>query len=118
MKFSLPSWLKRITVNVCLDKLRKQKRKPANFSCEISETEIENLFASNKTTEDILSDKDLAEKLLSHISPEDQAILRMYYEDGMNISEISEITGWSNSKIKTRTCRARKALRKVLKKYM
>ena len=121
-EFSFAGWLKRITANACLDTLRKQKRKPENLTCEFSDNEIENLFANvqpdKKTVEDILVERDLAEKLLSHIEPEDRAILRMFYEDGMNVGEIAEITGWSKSKIKIRTFRARKALRKVLKKYL
>ncbi len=117
--YSLAGWLKRITANVCIDTLRKNKRKPENLSCEFAETENESLFTdSKKTIEEILSEKDLANKLLSHVSPEDQAVLRMFYGEGMNVSEISEITGWSKSKIKTRTCRARKALRKIIKKYL
>lgn len=121
-EFSFAGWLKRITANACLDTLRKQKREPESLTCEFSEIEIETLFADGqpdkKTIEDILVEKDLAEKLLSHIEAEDRAILRMYYEDGMEISEIAEITGWSKSKIKIRTFRARKSLRKLLKKYL
>lgn len=121
-EFSLASWVKRITANACLDTLRKQKRKPENLSCELSENEFENLFADlhqdKKTVEDFLIEKDLAEKLLSQLSAEDRAILRMSYEEEMTTNEIAEITGWSNSKIKIRTFRARKALRKILKKYM
>jgi RNA polymerase sigma-70 factor (ECF subfamily) len=121
-KYALAGWLKRITANVCLDTLRKQKRTPENLSCEISEEGIESLFGTNgndiKSAEDLLSDRDLAEKLLSHIPAEDEAILRMYYADGMKTREISEVTGWSNSKIKTRACRAKKHLRRILKKYL
>lgn len=121
-EFSFAGWLKRIAANACLDTLRKQKRKPENLTCEFSEGEIETLFADiqpdKKTLEDILVEKDLAEKLLSHIEAEDRAILLMFYEDGMNVGEIAEITGWSKSKIKIRTFRARKALGKVLKKYL
>lgn len=121
-EFSFAGWLKRITANACLDTLRKQKRKPESLTCEFSDNEVETLFADvqpdKKTVEDILVEKDLAEKLLSHIEAEDRAILRMYYEDGMDVGEIAEITGWSKSKIKIRTFRARKALRKVLKKYL
>ncbi len=121
-EFSFAGWLKRITANACLDVLRKEKRKPENLICEFSENEIENLFADvqpdQKTVEDILVGKDLAEKLLSHIEAEDRAILRMFYEDEMNVGEIAEITGWSKSKVKIRTFRARNALRKVLRKYL
>lgn len=121
-KFSFAGWLKRITANNCLDVIRKQQRKPENLSCELSDCEIGTLLtdvnSDKNTIEDFLIDKDLAEKLLSHLAVEDQAILRMFYEDGMNSGEIAEITGWSRSKVKIRTFRARKTLRRLLNKYM
>lgn len=121
-EFSLAGWLKRITANACLDVLRRQKRKPENLSCELSENDVEKVFAdigsSNKTVEDFLIDRDLAEKLLSNLDAEDRAILLMFYEDGMSMKEIAEITDWSCSKIKIRLFRAKRSLRKVLKKYM
>jgi RNA polymerase sigma-70 factor, ECF subfamily len=121
-EFSFAGWLKRITANACLDTIRKHKCKPENLSCELSDIEIETVFtdihSDKKTVEDFLVEKDLTEKLLSHIPAEDRAILLMFYEEGMNISEIAEITGWSCSKIKIRTFRSRKTLRKLLKKYL
>jgi RNA polymerase sigma-70 factor (ECF subfamily) len=121
-EFSLAAWIKRITSNACLDTLRQKKRKPENLSCELSDNEIETLYANTqpdkKTIEDFLVEKDLAEKILRHLRGEDRAILRMYYEEGMSVSEIAEITGWSCSKIKIRTYRSRRALRKLLKKYL
>lgn len=121
-EFSLAGWLKRITANACLDTLRKQKRKPENLSCELSEIEVETIFSDvqtdYKTAEDFLVNKDLAEKLLSNLEAEDRAILLMVYEDGMSMKEIAEITDWSCSKIKIRLFRAKKSLRKLVKKYM
>jgi RNA polymerase sigma-70 factor (ECF subfamily) len=120
--FSFASWIGKITTNACLDALRSQKRKPENLLCEFSEPETEILFAAasnnEKTVENLYVQRDLAEKLLSHLTDEDRAILQMLDAEEMSVSEVSEITGWSNSKIKIRAFRARNALRKVLRKFL
>jgi RNA polymerase sigma-70 factor (ECF subfamily) len=121
-EFSLAGWLGRITRNVCLDSLRNQKRKPENLFCEFSAERIEALFAvkgnNEKTAELLLAERDLAEKLLSHLQPEDRVILQMIYEEEMSISQVAEATGSSIIKIKVRAHRARYALRKILKKFL
>ncbi|MGI8556046.1 MAG: RNA polymerase sigma factor [Pyrinomonadaceae bacterium] len=119
--FSLVSWLGKITTNICLDILKKQQRKPENLLCELSETEKETLLADLKSdgkTEENLIERDLAEKLLAHLPTADRALLQMLYAEEMSVKQISEITGWSISKIKVRAFRARKSLRKVLRKFL
>ena len=120
--FSFASWIGKITTNACLDVLRTQKRKPENLWCDFSEAETEILFgdAANdeKTAENSLIERDLAEKLSSKLSVEDRAILQMLDAEEMSVREVSEITGWSNSKIKIRAFRARNSLRKILRNFM
>lgn len=120
--FSFASWIGKITNNACLDALRLQKRKPENLWCEFSEAETDILFrdAANdeKTAENSIVERDLAEKLLSHLSVEDRAVLQMLDAEEMSVREVAEITGWSNSKIKVRAFRARNALRKILRKFL
>lgn len=118
---SMASWLARITTNACLDALRSQNRKSENLLCELSDPEIEILFAasgSGKSTEKSLVERDLAEKLLSRLAAEDRAILQMLDAEEMSVSEVAEITGWSSSKIKIRAFRARNALRKILRRFL
>jgi len=120
--FSFASWIGKITTNACLDALRTQKRKPENLWCEFSEAETEILFAdaahNEKTAENSVVERDLAEKLLSRLSNDDRAILQMLDAEEMSVREVSEITGWSNSKIKIRAFRSRSALRKILRKFL
>lgn len=120
--FSFAGWIGRITTNVCLDMLRSQKRKPENLICELSDDEIEFLLTDapneEKTPENLLVERDLAKKLMSCLVSEDQAIMQMLYEEEMSVGEIAEIMGWSSSKIKIRAYRARKVLRKILKKFV
>ena len=120
--FSLPRWLGRITTNACLDALRSQKRKSENLLSELSDAEIEFLLSDapqeNQNAENALVERDLAEKLLSRLAADDRAILQMLHAEEMSVSEVAEITGWSNSKIKVRAHRARHALRKILRKFL
>ena len=120
--FSFAGWVGRITTNVCLDILRSRKRKPEDLVCELSTDEIEFLLADEpheqKTPETRLVERDLAEKLMSCLESKDQAIMQMLYEEEMSVGEIAEVTGWSSSKIKIRAYRARKLLRKILKKFV
>lgn len=119
---SLPGWLSRITSNACIDVLRSQQRKPENLLCEFSDEESEALMGSvpsrRSNVEGQTIHRDLAEKLLAHVSAEDRAILQMLYAEEMTINDISEATGWSNARIKGRAHRARHALRKVMRKFM
>lgn len=121
-EFSLAGWLARITTNVCLDALRNKKRKPENLACELSDEEAEFLFAdaqqNDKTTENLLVERDLAQKLLASLPAEDRALLQMLYEEELSVGEVADATGWSSSKIKVRAHRARHALRKMLRKFL
>jgi RNA polymerase sigma-70 factor, ECF subfamily len=120
--FSFAGWIGRITSNVCLDILRSRKRKPEDLVCELSSGELEFLLTDapneEKTPENLIVERDLAHKLLACLETKDQAILQMLYEEEMSVGEISDVTGWSISKIKIRAYRARKVLRKILKKFV
>lgn len=121
-EFSFPGWLRRIAVNACIDVLRSRKRKPEDLYCELNDAEtaaIATISASGKrSSEIVLSDRDLIDKLLSHLDAEDRAILQMLYTEEMSVAEIGKVFGWSVSKVKIRAWRSRRSLRKVLAKYM
>lgn len=117
---SMASWLARITTNSCLDALRSLNRKSENLLCDLTEPEIEILFAAagSGNTEKSLVERDLAEKLLARLAADDRAILQMLDAEEMSVSEVAEITGWSSSKIKVRAFRARNSLRKILRRFL
>ena len=120
--YSFAGWIGRIATNVCLDMLRNRKRKPEDLACELSTDEVEFLLADaprgEKTPESRAVERDLAEKLLACLETKDRAILQMLYEEEMSVGEISKLTGWSSSKIKIRAFRARRRLRKILKRFV
>ena len=119
---SFPSWLVTIASNTCLDTLRSQRRKPERLNCELDENEATALFelvtAEETRTEHAIAASDLAEKLLSHISPEDRGLLVMMYADEMSVADIAEAYGMTKANVKIRAWRARTALRKAFKKFL
>jgi RNA polymerase sigma-70 factor (ECF subfamily) len=61
---------------------------------------------------------DLADRLLSVLSPEDQQALLMIDGEDASIKEVAEATGWSESKVKVRAFRARKKVREAMEKLL
>src|SRR6478672_6509900 len=120
-ELSLAGWLSRITRNACIDTLRSLKRRPEDLSCDLSEDERSDLFAfasTELTAEQRHIDRDLAFKLLSKLSQEDQVLLQLIYVEGLSIGEAADALGWARPKTKLRAWRARNTLRKHLKRLM
>lgn len=117
---SFAAWLKRITVNTCLDELRKLQRRNENLISDLSEPEAASLLEStwdNPTAERHTVSRDLANKLLARLEPEDRLALTLLYEDEWSVAEIGEMLGWSVSKVKGRVHKARKHLQRAMKRF-
>lgn len=118
---SLPGFLARVAANASLDRLRSRKHKAENFFSELEDNEKSNLLeilCGDAEAENDFINRDLAEKLLSRLAAEDRAVLEMLDAEEMTVAEVSEITGWSNSKVKVKAHRARCALRKILRRFL
>jgi RNA polymerase sigma-70 factor, ECF subfamily len=115
---SLPSWLSRLTVNVCYDELRRKQRKPENLFSDLSDDDfdyVENLAErTSSNDEKMFVNKDLTEKLLSGLEVEDRLAITLYYAEEQTVSEVAVKLGWSESKLKTRLFRTRNYLRNIL----
>lgn len=98
----------RLTRNLCIDQLRRQR--PASLSA----------FNGSPET-DTLNDDERIERMMSVIAtlPSlQQTILRLRHLEGMEMKEIAALTGSSETAIRTALSRARKAVRtQYLKQY-
>lgn len=119
---SFIAWLSRITVRTCYDALRRTKRNESALS-DLSQEE-EALLAQrlqggqSADIESAAVSRDLASKLLDRLEPDDRLVLTLLSVSGLSVAEAAELTGWSVSKVKMRAHRARKALQKVLHKFV
>jgi len=119
---SLASWLVRITSNASFDTLRTLKRKPETLDCELSDRDADAIQLLTADTslaaESAILDRDLVDKLLARLAPDDRALLHMLYTEEMSIAEIAETLGWTRANVKIRSWRARRSLRKIIERFM
>jgi RNA polymerase sigma-70 factor (ECF subfamily) len=59
--------------------------------------------------------RELVEKLLERLSPEDRLVVTMLHLEGRSVEEVRQATGWSVPLVKVRAFRARQRLKKHLK---
>ena len=119
----MEGWLTRIATNTCLNMLRGAKRRPELTVSDLSEDEdqwLEHQMADSgqRSVEQNLVAADLADRLLSVLSPEDQQALLMIDGEQASIKEVAEVTGWSESKVKVRAFRARKKIREAMERLL
>ena len=94
------TWLSRITINRCINYLKKREK-------FVSSEEIEEI--ENGSLPDINHSLDVT-KLLSRLSIGTKALLSLKYVEGLSYEEIAQATGIGVSAIKMRIARAKKEL--------
>jgi RNA polymerase sigma-70 factor (ECF subfamily) len=115
-----PHWVSRIAVTTCIDQLRAQKRRPEFRWADLPEEQanmLDNVVTDQRDTApgEALAARELVEKLLTQLKPEDQMVVRMLDLEQKSLAEISAITGWNQTLIKVRAFRARRKLQKFFK---
>jgi len=115
-----PHWVSRIAVTTCIDQLRAQKRRPEFRWADLPEEQadmLDNVVTDQRDTApgEALAARELVEKLLAQLKPEDQMVVRMLDLEQKTLAEISAVTGWNQTLIKVRAFRARRKLQKFFK---
>lgn len=95
------TWLTRILINHCTDIIRRQRRM---VSMEEAEEPVGSLVESDYEFYELL--RELPEK--------DRIIFLLYYGEGFNTREISEILEWNENTVRSRLQRGRKKLEQVV----
>jgi RNA polymerase sigma-70 factor (ECF subfamily) len=113
---SLPAWLSRIAVNVCYDEFRRRKRKGETTFTDLSDEEtsfVETIVDDKaRSEEDRLIAKQLADKVLGSLDPEDRIAVQLVYSEDLSLAEAAEIIGMTTSNLKSRLFRCRNFIQK------
>ena len=120
---SIEGWLTRIATNTCLNMIRGAKRRPELTVSDLTDNEQQWLDHQSggdgrPSVENSVVATDLADRVLSVLSPEDQQALLMIDGEDASVREVAEATGWSESKVKVRAFRARKKVREAMEKLL
>jgi RNA polymerase sigma factor (sigma-70 family) len=103
---SFSTWVYSITYNYCIDLIRKKKKMPLLFTEDVGkvskETEVE-------IPDSVLLEmkQERLEAVMDKMPPGDKAILLMKYIDDLQIREIGDILGKTESAIKMQIMRAK-----------
>jgi RNA polymerase sigma factor (sigma-70 family) len=111
-------WVSRIAVTTCIDQLRAQKRRPELRWADLSERETDALDSAITNENDVRPDdalaaRELVQKLLEQLKPEDRLVVQYLDLDQKSIAEISALTGWNQTLVKVRAFRARRKLQRL-----
>ena len=110
-------WVARLAVTTCLDALRAEKRRPEWRWADLGEGErtwVEFFVGETpaETPGDAGGAREVTEKLLALLSPEDRLVITLLDLEQRSVAEICALTGWGASLVKVRAFRARRKLRK------
>jgi RNA polymerase sigma-70 factor (ECF subfamily) len=123
---SFEGWLTRIATTTCINLIRHNRRRPELSFTDLTTDEtrwmdesLTDLWRENpRSVEENLVAADLTDKILGSLSPEDRLVLILIDGEDNSIKEVSEMTGWSVSKVKIRAFRARRRMREAVEKLM
>lgn len=116
------TWLYRLTSNVCIDFLRKQKKSKVvslNFVDDENEEQELTLPDPGPSTEDqvlLQLDQEQIAKAMNRLEPEYRQVLVMRVINGLSYAEISEALAIKEGTVKSRIARARDKMRFFLQK--
>ncbi len=114
-------WVSRLALTTCLDRLRAQKIRPEIRQADLTPEESDVfdaawLTGSSPDAGAAIAARDLVDKILSSLSPEDRSLILMVDLEGRSLQEIADTMGWSISKVKMRLFRVRPHLRQMIKR--
>ena len=99
------AWLYRLTVNCCLEALRRRRRRPI----EVEITALETPMVPDETTS--VADRDLIDGVLQRLDAQGRAIVVLHYYLGLSLTEVASSLGVPVGTVKSRLHRALGAMR-------
>ena len=114
------TWLYRIAANHCKDLLRKRARERTQSWDALVEEHgeaIEQLLTASDDPRAAVANAELADRVLSHLSPNDRLLLTLREIQGLSYQELARTLGCSVDAVKARLRRARRDLRDKLRHF-
>ena len=107
---SAASWLYRITMNVCRDRLRRRKHQPISLdqlAVQPAANDQPDAMEVNETIQQV-------QAALAQLPERQRTVVLLHRYEGFTHQQIAETTGWSRSAVESLLVRAYEHLRKTL----
>jgi len=113
-------WLARLTINLCRDALRSERRRrPAPSLSPESLQWISSLVADPAPpVDEVLAARSAVEALLSELPPDDRLLLTLLSLEERSLEEVAVLTGRSRTVLKVRAFRARRRLQQAARRLL
>jgi len=114
----LSTWIATIAYRHAINSLRKNRLLTRDLP---EDDNLDRLFVTEETPEDILGDKDMDEylvRLIAKLPAQYKLVLSLYHLEGLNYQEIGTITGMPEGTVKNYLFRARTLLKEKIKKHL
>jgi RNA polymerase sigma factor (sigma-70 family) len=113
-------WVARISLNTCLDQLRRQKVRPELRWADLSENEqavVETITAESEPTDaDAPQALTLLNRLLEQLPEADAWLLRQIELEQKSLADVCAVAGWNHGAARVRLFRARRRLQALFRK--
>jgi RNA polymerase sigma-70 factor (ECF subfamily) len=118
-KFS--SWLYRITLNLCRDWIRRQRRAPVvQMPEEVDVLDLQSAAEPSESIEDLVARRELTavvEHAMAQLPAEQRTAIILKEYHGMTFQEIADLQGCPLSTVKTRLYQGLSVLRRQLQRH-
>ncbi len=121
---SFSTWVYRITMNVCLDELRRRKNQPYSLTEEdddgepAGERDMPDLSDEPASTAEQRELQQIVHDAIGRLSEDFRAVVVLYDIRGLSYQEISDALNIPLGTVKSRLSRARKALREEMEPWV
>jgi RNA polymerase sigma-70 factor (ECF subfamily) len=116
----LEHWVSRIAINTCIKQTKHESIRPelrwADLSVE-QERVLDQLAVTDENLpgEQRYAARELLEVLLGRLKPVDRLVITLLHLEERSVQEVSELTGWTASRVKVTAFRARHKMHKLWK---
>jgi len=109
-------WLRRITTNICLNRLRAEARRPETLPWEHAVEELRSPEACDpEAAAELAWDRDALDRALARLPAVQRIAVVLRHEEELAYEEIAEVMKLPLGTVKTHLFRARRALREALR---
>lgn len=105
-------WLSRVAVHACYDFLRRRRREEGNISLDAMP--FPPVDPSTETDRPAEQARLILEGAMAQLKPDQRLVITLFELEDRTIREVAALTGWSETGVKVRAFRARKALKRIL----